>query len=162
MRFPKPFFSDLVANYRVDPSSVHTCSITFPNTCAIRITEALVLANHLLPSRAKWSQLPRATGGHGLLLGKYDYKNNLCPHGFGRGARDVADFLREHWGRPTLYWKAQENDEPPAAILGKTGVVSFIKIPGYSGQGHMDVWNGDAAVGHAYWSSASIWFWQLA
>jgi hypothetical protein len=41
-------------------------------------------------------------------------------------------------------------------------VLSFIKIPGYDGQGHMDVWNKKDPVGHAYWDSAKVFFWKLA
>ncbi|MEZ4297106.1 MAG: T6SS effector amidase Tae4 family protein [Polyangiaceae bacterium] len=167
MRFPKPAFDDLVANYKTDPESVHDCPRIYTknpiniNTCAIRITEALVLANHLIESRVKIAGLTTKGGtGKGFLLGNYGYRANLCPHGIGRGATDVGYFLTEHWGKPNHTWLAP--GEPPKEIDGLTGVLCFAKIPGYSGQGHMDVWNKTDAVGHAYWDSQKVFFWKLA
>ncbi|MEZ4314694.1 MAG: hypothetical protein R3F14_42305 [Polyangiaceae bacterium] len=113
MRFPKPAFDDLVANYKTDPESVHDCPRIYTknpiniNTCAIRITEALVLANHLIESRVKIAGLTTKGGtGKGFLLGNYGYRANLCPHGIGRGATDVGYFLTEHWGKPNHTWLA--------------------------------------------------------
>ena len=165
MKFPKPAFADLLASYKTEPESVHDCPRLYTkpvsiNTCAIRITEALAIANRLIASRAKISQLNRGGGdGSAFLLGKYHYKANLCPHGIGRGAADVAYWLREQWGAPTFEWK--KPDSAPDKLSDLTGVLSFIKIPGYDGQGHMDVWNKSDAVGHAYWDSAKVFFWKL-
>lgn len=168
---PKPLFSDLLANYDKNSISVHDCPTIYTkdeasrtvsvNTCAIRISEGIVLALGLVPSRVKISQLARRGDGRQFLLGPYGYQANLCPHGCGRGARDVANFLRQEWGKPTHAFKAQAEDKPPAELLDKTGVVGFIKIPTYSGQGHMDVWNKTDCVGHGYWTSQDIWFWEL-
>lgn len=166
MRFPKPTFDDLLATYRTDPESVHDCPRIYTkhpiniNTCAIRMTEALVLANGLVDSRVQIGQLTLKGGnGKGFLLGKYGYRANLCPHGIGRGATDVGYFLAEHWGKPTLTFLTP--NEPPKEIQDRTGVLCFVKIPGYSGQGHMDVWNRTAAVGHGYWNSQKVLFWAL-
>ncbi|EKA6052292.1 hypothetical protein OLZ68_004231 [Vibrio vulnificus] len=38
----KPSFSKLKANYKTLPTQIHSCSMSFPNTCAIRMSEALV------------------------------------------------------------------------------------------------------------------------
>jgi hypothetical protein len=46
-------------------------------------------------------------------------------------------------------------------VQGKTGIVAFLTIPGFDGQGHIDLWNKTACVGHGYWASKGIWFWQL-
>jgi len=169
--FPKPLFSDLASSYDPDAISVHDCPTIYTkdessrtvsvNTCAIRISEGLVLANGLVDSRTKISMLARRGDGRAFLLGPYGYEANLCPHGCGRGARDVANFLRQEWGKPSMTWKAQANGEAPADLKDKTGVMAFIKIPGYSGQGHMDVWNKTSCIGHGYWSSQDIWFWEL-
>ncbi|MBK8252901.1 MAG: hypothetical protein IPK82_09555 [Polyangiaceae bacterium] len=166
MRFPKPAFEDLVANYNTDAETVHDCPRLYAknpitiNTCAIRITEALVIANGLIANRTKISGLT-TKGGNGkeFLLGKYGYRANLCPHGIGRGATDVGYFLTEHWGKPTHTWLAPM--EAPKEIADLTGVLCFVKIPGYSGQGHMDVWNRTDAVGHAYWNSQKVLFWSV-
>jgi hypothetical protein len=42
-----------------------------------------------------------------------------------------------------------------------TGVLAFIKIPGFDGQGHVDVWNLDKAMGHAYFGAEKVMFWKL-
>lgn len=166
MRFPKPSFDDLVRNYHVDPETVHDCPRLYTknpvnlNTCAIRMTEALVIANGLIENRVKIAGLTNKGGnGRGFLLGKYNYRANLCPHGIGRGAADTGYFLTEHWGRPNHTFSAP--GEVPKELDGLTGVLCFVKIPGYGGQGHMDVWNRTAPVGSAYWDSQKVMFWKL-
>jgi hypothetical protein len=170
VKFPKPRFSDLLTHYDTEPESTHICPrlISRPvviNTCAIRISEGLVLANGLARSRAAITALTSKAGtGKSFLLGKYDYKANLCPHGIGRGASDVGYWLREQWGRPTYTWE-NPGGVPTELAVGDpplTGVLCFIKIPGYEGQGHMDVWNESAPVGHASWDAAKILFWKLS
>ena len=98
------------------------------------------------------------------LLGGYGYATfgNLCAHGIARGARDLGEFLTHHWGRPTHSFSAREDGVAPPELHSKTGVLCFVKIPGFSGQGHVDVWDKTAAVGSAYWSSQKIWFWSLS
>ncbi len=166
MRFAKPSFDQLLKNYNVEPETVHDCPRIYTknpvniNTCAIRITEALVIANGLIENRVKIGALTTKGGdGKGFLLGKYNFRANLCPHGIGRGATDVGYFLVEHWGKPNHTFLAP--GEMPKELDGLTGVLCFAKIPGYSGQGHMDVWNKTAAVGHAYWDSQKVMFWKV-
>jgi Type VI secretion system (T6SS), amidase effector protein 4 len=167
-RFPKPDFDKLVINYNTEPESVHDCPFIHTknpinvNTCAIRMAEALVIANDLIDTREAIAALRTTwSDGKDLLLGKYAYGANLCPHGIARGARDLATFLRSHWGTPSLSWDAQEDAEAPDDIQGLIGVVAFIKLPSYDGQGHMDLWNGNGPVGHDYWDAESIYFWKL-
>ncbi len=168
-RFPKPSFDALVANYEVDPESVHDCPFLYKknpislNTCAIRMGEALALANNLVESRADITALnAAASGGASRLLGKYRYAASLCPHGISRGARDLADFLRSQWGSPSLSWTAQDDEKSvPEDALGERGVMAFIKLPDFAGQGHIDLWNGDDAVGHAYWNAQKIYLWRV-
>src|SRR5262249_13188497 len=98
--------------------------------------------------------------GSAFLLGLYGYKNNLCPHGIARGARDVAYFLKEQWGAPTKTFDRPM--EAPKEIQQMTGVIAFIKLIGNDAvQGHMDVWNVDKAQGHAYFASEKVLFWKL-
>jgi hypothetical protein len=167
MRFPKPSFDALVASYETDPESVHDCPHIHTrnpinvNTCAIRMGEALVLANGLVGSRDEIAAL--RGNGRALLLGAYGYRASLCPHGISRGAGDVAEFLREQWGSPLLTWTAQATrDGASADAFGLRGVISFIGIPTFrEGQGHIDLWNGDAPVGHQYWDAAKISLWKV-
>ncbi len=178
LRFAKPRFSELVNNYELPASSVHECRLIDPthddaiNTCAARMSEALVIANHLVKTRAEISALGRGQGtekgrgdGAPYLLGKYGYLafGHLCPHGIARGAQDLGKFIAHHWGARTLGWPAQASPTAaPEGIQGKTGLVLYAKIPGFSGEGHIDLWDGDHPVGHAYWNSQTIWFWEMA
>ena len=68
----KPGFSELKSNYRTLSHQIHACSMQFPNTCAIRMSEALVNTNKAFLDAFKNS-------------GK-----NVCPHGYMRGAQDLG------------------------------------------------------------------------
>jgi len=170
-RFPKPPFEKLLANYSTERTSIHDCPLLYRkeslpdsiNTCALRMSEALVIATDLVPNREGITALStRYSDGRGFLLGKYGYRANLCPHGIGRGARDVSDFLRQQWGSPSLTWNTQADPSlPPPDIKSLTGVIAFVKLPGYVGQGHIDLWNRDDAVGAAHWDAQNIYFWRL-
>lgn len=166
-KLPKPKFASMLSNYKTQPTSVHDCKLIDPtqdaiNTCAARMSEALVIAAGLVKSRAEIGNLGNGKGdGTSYLLGKYGYGRfgKLCPHGIGRGAQDVAAFLAHHWGSRTRGWTAQE--KAPDNVKGKKGIIVFMKIPGFSGQGHIDLWNDDKAVGHDYWNAETIWMWDL-
>ena len=171
MKFPRPSFKILLEHYQTSSLSVHDCPRIYTkdteggrasvNTCAIRLSEALVLASGLARSRTEIGQLTtRGGSGQGFLLGKYGYKNLLCPHGIARGARDLAYFLQEQWGKPSRVWN--EPREAPGDLMHQTGVIAFIKLLEHQGvTGHMDLWNGTRAVGAAYFKSEKVWFWQL-
>jgi hypothetical protein len=169
MQFAKPSFATLVESYDTDPESVHACPLIHTknpvnvNTCAIRMGEALAIANGLAESREAIAALTHINGnGHTFLLGPYGYRALLCPHGVSRGAHDVADFLTTQWGPPSRTWTAQVDGETsPEDAQGLTGVIAFMGIPTYAGQGHVDLWNGDAPVGHQYWNSRQILLWEL-
>jgi hypothetical protein len=201
LKFSKPTFSELKENYRTESTSIHACSVIDTtldgiNTCAARMSEALVIANRVVPNATSRADDPALAGittayifgtpdyirnraaiahvgngkgdGKKYLLGQYGYgdyanKGKLCPHGIGRGAVDLAAFLKYHWGPRTLGWIAQSEDGiPPDNIVGKQGIVAFQKIPGFSGQGHIDLWDNTGPVGHQYWTSETIWFWSLS
>lgn len=166
-RFPKPRFEDLLKHYKTDPETVHTCAILNPtenpdgiNTCAARMSEALCISNNLVADR-NTIRAHRRSGDTFPLLGPYNYRlfGNLCDHGIARGARDLGEFLAHSWGAPREF--PSPNGEIPAEVMGKHGVVCFVRIPGYGGQGHIDLWNGSDCVGHGYWTSMKVWFWKL-
>jgi hypothetical protein len=170
-RFAKPSFERLVANYKTERESVHACPFLYNkeklspaiNTCALRMAEALVIANGLVETREAITAITsRPERGRAHLLGPYGYRANLCPHGIARGARDLSDFLRQQWGSPSHTWSAQADAlAAPSDAQGLTGVMAFIKLPRYTGQGHIDLWNGTAAVGHSYWNAEKIYLWRL-
>lgn len=166
LRFPKPLYDDLFDSYNTEPESVHECRFLYKkhpisiNTCAVRMGEALAIANGFVDTRQDIEELTTHGGnGHGYLFGKYGYHANLCPHGITRGARDLGDFLREQWGKPSYQFKAP--GAPPSNIMGRIGVMVFVKLPTFAGQGHVDLWDSDGAVGHAHWDARDIWFWEL-
>jgi type VI secretion system (T6SS) effector Tae4 (amidase) len=168
MSFPKPSFDALVLNYDIHPESVHDCPYIHRknpinvNTCAIRMSEALVIADGLIASREAIAALTdKAGNGKAMLLGKFGYRANLCPHGIARGASDLADFLRQQWGKPDFTWAARKETTPPEDVLELTGLVAFIKLADFDGQGHIDLWNQTSAVGHDYWNAQKVYFWKL-
>lgn len=142
----RPSFSALKNNYKTTRESVHTCSMEFPNTCAIRLSEALVRTNPKFLEKFK-------AGG-----------KNVCPHGYVRGAQDLGAILASGsvWGTRNHGWNGVASGAVPAGAKGKKGVVCYMEIPGFSGQGHIDLWDGTHAVGDAYWNAKTIWMWTLS
>jgi hypothetical protein len=169
VQFSRPSFDALLASYETDPETVHACPFIHTkdpvnvNTCAIRLGEALALSAELVADRDAIEALTRGSGdGHAFLFGRYGYRALLCPHGISRGAHDLADFLRAQWGEPTRRWVAQEGVEAaPDDAQGLKGVIAFVEIPTFGGQGHIDLWNDDGPVGHQYWSAREILLWEL-
>lgn len=141
----KPDFNTLKNNYRIYPHQIHACSMNFPNTSAIRMSEALVRTN------SKFLEV---------------FKNsskNKCPHGYIRGAQDLAAILNSPgvFGTRNYGWTSRSDGTAPGNISGIKGIICFMNIPGYSGQGHIDLWDGNSAVGSAYWEAQIIWMWNL-
>jgi len=142
-RLTRPGFDAIQSVYSTDPASVHSCSMHFPNTCAIRMSEAL----------------DKTVSG---IRQKFDASGlNLCPHGFMRGAEDLAAVLRRADVFGVHDAGFSKPDGPPAGIKGKKGIVAYINIPDFVGQGHIDLWDGASTVGKAYWNADPIWFWSL-
>ncbi|WP_424632186.1 T6SS effector amidase Tae4 family protein [Bradyrhizobium sp. SYSU BS000235] len=143
LSLPKPTYTKLRSVYKTSPTEIHSCSMQFPNTCAIRMSEALTQVVTGIKDKFK-------TGGV-----------NLCPHDYVRGAEDLAGVLRkaEVFG---LYDHGFSNPgSPPSSVDGKQGLVAYINVPGFPGQGHIDLWDGTAPAGEAYWNADPIWFWKL-
>lgn len=67
--------SKLKSNYDTSPTSIHKCTMHFPNTCAIRMSEAIVKAE------PKYEAIFKIAA------------TNKCPHSFIRGAQDLASIL---------------------------------------------------------------------
>ena len=141
----KPSFATLKANYRTQSSQIHACSMAFPNTCAIRMSEALVRTN------AAFTAVFKASG------------KNVCPHGNVRGAQDLGSILQSSagFGMRNFGWNGTASGEPPKTASGEKGIVCYMKIPGFDGQGHIDLWDGSNAVGSSYWNALTIWMWTL-
>ncbi len=139
-------FKTLKGNYSTSPTSIHKCTMHFPNTCAIRMSEALIKSNE------KMLNLFNTSG------------RNKCPHGKIRGAQDLASILAkpEVLGSRTRGWKGNASASIPREAKGKTGIICYMNIPGFSGQGHIDLWNKEFPVGSDYWDAETIWLWELS
>lgn len=138
-------FNTLKSNYNTSPTSIHKCSMHFPNTCAIRMSEAIVKAE------SKYLAIFKASSP------------NKCPHSYIRGAQDLASILAKPsaLGPRTLGWNGNSAGKAPTNVMGKKGIVCFMNIPGFSGQGHIDLWDKTGAVGSDYWDAGTIWMWEL-
>lgn len=139
-------FSKLMNSYTTDPTNIHKCSMYFPNTCAIRMSEAIVKAE------PKYLDIFKASS------------QNKCAHSYIRGAQDLASILAKPTALgPRKYgWSGNSSSKAPTNVIGKKGIVCFMKIPGYSGQGHIDIWDKTAAIGSDYWDAETIWMWELS
>lgn len=121
-------------------------SASSENHCALRVSIALE--------------------GAGFTIGN-DFTANKCRHNYARGASDLAAYLRTKWGNRDQGYEAPNS--MPAAMSGKKGIVLFERIPGFSGQGHIDVFDGTEGLTHSkaggetgvYWNAETIWFWEL-
>ncbi len=141
----KPLFSKLDTNYNTSSASIHRCTMPFQETSAIRMCEALAATDVRFLDEFK-----RAAG-------------NKCPHGYLRNSLELAKILsRPHLlGVRNRSWKSQPDDDPPADIYGRRGIVCFFNIPSYAGRNHIDLWDRNSVVGNDYWDAESIWMWEL-
>jgi len=138
-------YKALKASYSTDSTSIHKCTMHFPNTCAIRMSEAIV-----------------KTEAQFLTVFKNSSKNK-CPHSYVRGAQDLAAILAKDnaLGTRTHGWNGSPSGKIPNFVIGKTGIICYMNIPGFSGQGHIDLWDGSGPVGSEYWDARTIWLWEL-
>lgn len=143
-RVARPTFESLRRVYKVDAGSVHNCTMTFPNTCAIRMSEALA---QVVPG----------------ILDKFKVSGfNLCKHNFIRGAQDLAAVLRRGDVFGVYDRGFEAPGSAPAQMMGEVGIACYMNIPSYpDGQGHIDLWDRTGPVGSAYWTGNPIWFWRL-
>ena len=139
LEIARPSHESLKSNYP-DINMKHGCPDVIPseNECAVRLSQALIAI--------------------GLPMGN-DYPGNLCRHGYARGAQDLGAYLRLKWGSRDLGF--EQPGSKPGQIVGKTGVILFATIPGFPGQGHIDLWDGNKTIGGEYWNAKVIWFWIL-
>lgn len=143
LSLPKPTYTKLRGVYKTNPTEIHACSMQFPNTCAIRMSEALAQVVTGIKDKFKTSGV------------------NLCLHDYVRGAEDLAGVLRKADVFGLYNYGFSAPGSPPPSITGKTGLVAYINVPGFPGQGHIDLWDGTAPAGDAYWNADPIWFWKL-
>lgn len=103
-------------------------------------------------------RLSIALAGAGFTIGN-DFTANKCRHNYARGASDLAAYLRTKWGNRDFGFASPGS--LPQSLNGKKGIILFETIPGFNGQGHIDVFNGTSGKTGTYWNAAVIWFWEL-
>ena len=138
-------FSAIKSNYSTDPKDIHKCTMHFPNTCAIRMSEALVKTD------SEFLNIFNSAA------------TNKCLHSYVRGAQDLASILAKPTalGLRTYGWNGNPSGKVPQNAIGKKGIICYMNIPGFSGQGHIDLWNGNRPVDSEYWDAKIIWLWEL-
>lgn len=76
-----------------------------------------------------------------------------------RGASYLAAYLKKKWGSRDEGFGGP--GKLPERLKGKKGIILFERIPSFSGQGHMDVFNGAEGKTGTYWDSKTVWFCTL-
>lgn len=116
----------------------------YEDTCAIRLSYALLLAGVHLPGA-------RMQAKAGKINGRY-----IEP-----GQAKLSNILKGIWGAPEVYASEASAE---AGIGKRSGVVSFFRIRGGNG-GHIDlIWTQYSfqnCARHCYFTAATIWFWPL-
>jgi len=117
---------------------------SYKNTCAIRVSVALVAAD-----------VP-VTGWLQIKAGPFKGKS-VEP-----SQAKLSRWLAENWGQPEIF---RGREEARRQIGIRTGVVSFWGLPGAS-QGHMDLVKPDGNGLHecatsCYFDSREVWFWPV-
>jgi hypothetical protein len=113
----------------------------YVNTCAIRMSYTLNNTGQNVKS------------GAGMLTVKGGDKKN-----YGLRMAEMAAYLKKQWGRPTLHVKNPGGSS--SAFAGRQGVIAFLGIPGYSGGGHVDLWDGQKTAHGDYFNSSEVMLWE--
>ena len=120
---------------------------SFANTCAIRVSLALIKAGVQLKGR--------------MAIRKGPFKGALIEPGQARLSHMLAS--PSMLGAPEKFAR----DDAMEGIGQRQGVVAFFRIPGYLGGagGHIDILLPAAGVqvcgSECYWTCAEVWFWEL-
>jgi hypothetical protein len=118
---------------------------TWENTCAIRMSVALIAAGiKIRPGRLQ------------IKAGRF--KDEWVEP----GQRNLSDFLANEIGKPEVYKGAAQARN---TIAWRRGIISFFKIHG-TRQGHIDLvsvqdWPELMCSGSCYWDAVEVWFWPL-
>lgn len=143
----KPKYSEVEAGYPKSvegvPAKHKNCKDvgTSNNHCALRVSIAFEKA--------------------GLKIDSSKFSGKLCEHGYARGASDLAAYLARTDVFGPRDFGFTKPEKLPAEIKGKKGVILFENIPGFTGQGHIDVFDGEKSQTGDYWNAQTVWFWEL-
>lgn len=157
----KPFFSAVHNEYkRFPPLQFRQTGPDYHDTCAVRLADAITRVQPDFFAGAKIERWPeKIPTGHyvpsadrtvGLRFEPAPRKRSLPIR-----AGEIKDYLNSKFGVGRVIKSGSE-------ISGLRGIICFEHIPGYSGTGHISLWDGQAVVDQGeYWGSTRVWFWSL-
>ncbi len=118
----------------------------YENTCAVRVSLALIKVGMRLPGR--------------LVIKKGPHKGKMIEPGQAKLSHLLA--------QPNLLGLPEKckMDDAPKMIGNRHGIISFFKIPTYFNGGHIDLIAPNQGGVHrcasvCYWSASEVWFWAL-
>jgi hypothetical protein len=129
------------------------------NTCAVRLADAITRVapdffsgghSATWPDNAPTGRYVPAAGAVGLKFQPAPPNRKLPVR-----ASEIADILNGKLGMGRVVRTA-------ADVFRDRGIIFFEGIPGYSGTGHITLWEaGKAADNGEYWNSRRVVFWRL-
>ncbi len=139
----------------------------YSNTCAIRLS---IMWNQL---GGGYRLTPEKAKAAGLDPGRLPYSRKTGWY-YILSAKEMWMYMEKHMGKPHAQWPANGKRFKDGAafdeefrskiepeIAGRKGVVAFDKIFGYSGTGHVDIFNGTQLSDAASWypcQSLKVWY----
>lgn len=154
-------FDSVLREYRMfPPLRFRETGPEYHDTCAVRLADAItrVQADFFSSATAEtWPEkiptgryVPSGDSEVGLRFEPAPAKRRLPIR-----AGEIKEHLNKKLGVGRLI-------SAPNQISGLRGIVFFDKIPGYSGTGHISLWDGQGIVDRGeYWNSSRVWFWPL-
>lgn len=139
----------------------------FSNTCAIRMS---IMWNQLGGDYKITREKAKAAG---IPAGRIPYSRKTGWY-YILSAKEMWTYVEKHFGKPHQQWpengrrfkNAQEfqtafDSEIEPVVSGRKGLVAFDKIFGYSGTGHVDVFNGKQLSDGSWYPSQALKVWYL-
>ena len=136
------------------------------NTCAIRMS---VMLNTLGGAYKITKAKAKAAG---IKSGRVFYSRKTKWY-YLLSAREIWQYSTSRFGKPDMTWppagrfKSEEDFNASFAkdiepiVNGKRGLVAFDKIFGYSGSGHVDVFNGSILSDGSWYASKRVMVWYM-
>jgi uncharacterized protein YgiM (DUF1202 family) len=114
------------------------------NTCAVRMSRSFNQAGTKVPGNV--SYMNTVKGGDG---NRYAFR-----------VKEFRQWLENKYGKPTLEARGDGTTNPPSSFRGLKGIICFVDCGWSDATGHLDLWDGQKCVGHAYFEYAkSILLW---
>lgn len=136
------------------------------NTCAIRMSvmfNTIGGAYKITPAKAKAAGIKRSRVFYSRKTKWY----------YLLAAREIWQYCTAHFGKPHQTWPPSGRFQDEAAfnasfgkdiepvVSGKRGIVAFDKIFGYSGSGHVDIFDGPQLSDGSWYPSKRVMVWYV-